>query len=145
MTVDFLSALKAEIAALDAEIRADPRHRKLQRLRDTLDEYEPQRAPEVHQGIVGLGGNGSLVANATVLTKEERVRAEVTRLCQQHGTLHRKDILKHLMTAGLMGTEKDPLQALAIYLSNWKDEFDFDGNGNWSLRKTRNAGWSSRP
>jgi hypothetical protein len=33
-----------------------------------------------------------------------------------------------------MGHEKNPLAALAAYLSGWKEFFDFDGKGNWSLK-----------
>jgi hypothetical protein len=35
-----------------------------------------------------------------------------------------------------MGDEKNPMANFAAYLSNWKDIFEPDGKGNWSLRES---------
>ena len=67
------------------------------------------------------------------------MKAEITALLQQRGTIHRKEILSHLTAAGLMGHEKDPMASLAAYLSDWRDSFDPDGGGNWSLKHEMKA------
>ncbi len=44
-----------------------------------------------------------------------------------------------------MDGHKNPMANLAAYLSEWRDEFEPDGRGNWSLKesaqeKTRTVG-----
>jgi hypothetical protein len=138
MTTNFVATLKAEIAELEAEIRNDPRHRKLQRLREALTEYEP--GSKLHQAAGVVASTSSPVdfpaklERAIARTKEEKIRAELTRVFKERGPQHRSDLLDHLTAIGLMGHEKDPMANLAAYLSNWKDIFDFDGKGRWGLR-----------
>lgn len=67
-------------------------------------------------------------------SKVERVKYEIRDLLAKKTIAHRKDILAHLVSAGVMGHEKDPMASLAAYLSGFKDDFVFDGNGNYSLR-----------
>jgi hypothetical protein len=74
--------------------------------------------------------------NSTVrhLPKVERVRTEIRDLLKRKQIAHRKEILHRLIEAGVMGYEKDPMASLAAYLSGFKDDFVFDGNGNYSLK-----------
>lgn len=139
MSANFVSALKAEIAELEDELRNDPRHRKLARLREMLAEYEPND----HQAKLALNGDAFGIspspATLTLRTKGDKVKAEITALLQQRGTVHRKEILRHLIATGLMGHEKTPMASLAAYLSNWNNFFDPDGGGNWSLKPVLKA------
>jgi hypothetical protein len=138
MATNFVPALKAEIAELEDELRRDPRHRKLARLRETLAEYDP-----ASKGInvqLATGSLGIATGPATLQTKGDRIKAEIMTLLQQRGALHRKEILNHLEAVGLMGNEKDPMASLAAYFSGWRDIFKPDGAGNWSLsQELRNA------
>jgi hypothetical protein len=124
MSSTFISALKAEIAQLEDQLRNDPRQRKLARLRETLAEYEP--AKHALQASTGM-------ANIAAQSKGDKIKSEIIGLLQQRGSIHRKEILNHLITIGLMGQEKDPIQSLASYFSGWRDTFEPDGAGNWSL------------
>jgi len=142
MTSNFVSSLKAEITELEAELRDDPRQRKLARLRAALAEYEPvamtlaSGSSSGGGGSFGLsasGGSSSFVASTTMRTKGDKIKAEITALLQQRAAVHRKEILSHLTTVGLMGHEKDPMASLAAYFSGWRDIFGPDGRGNWSL------------
>jgi hypothetical protein len=143
MTSNFVSALKAEITELEAELHNDPRQRKLARLRAALAEYDPPAMISGNGSLAASGGNGSstslsasgaLGASATLRTKEDKVKAEIAALLQQRGAVHRKEILRHLIAVGLMGHEKTPMSSLAAYLSYSKNIFDRDGGGNWSLK-----------
>ena len=69
-----------------------------------------------------------------------RVIREVSNLLQLHGSLHRRRILDHLIEAGVLGHEKDPLASLAAYLSENKHMFLSDGQGNFFLRPGLEAG-----
>lgn len=129
MTANFISSLKAEIAQLEDELRDDPRQRKLMRLREALAEYEPaKRFVLTTEGMIR--GSGPPPAS-----KGNKIKAEITALLQQHGHVHRKEILRHLIDAGLMGHEKNAMGSLAAYGSSWNNIFAFDGTGNWSLKK----------
>jgi hypothetical protein len=132
MTVAFITALKAEIAEIEAELRADPRHRKLAKLRETLAIYEP--VPTTQQAPHQLTAAGLVVGNGLARTKEDRIRAELTAFFKKDGPQHRSIILEHLKQKDMMGHEKDPMASLAAYLSGWKDVFGFDGKGTWGLR-----------
>jgi hypothetical protein len=135
MTTNFIAALKAEIEQLEAEIRSDPRHRKLQRLRETLAEYEPRGT--VHQDQPNpVNGSPAVGAGALRRTKEDRMKAALTQLLKEEGPQHRKVLLEHLQRVGLMGNEKNPMANFAAYLSNWKDLFEPDGRGVWRLRES---------
>lgn len=131
---DFPEVLKAEIAGLEKDIRdnPDPRHRKLARLRDTLAEYEP-RKNEPPAKALGQPRIRILLPHSA-LSKSSRMLIQIEKLLSENERVHRKDILAHLIKAGIMGKEKNPLQALAIFLSAHKDKFAFDGAGNYSRR-----------
>jgi hypothetical protein len=134
MTANFVSALKTEIAQLEDELRSDPRHRKLARLRETLAEYEPAAMIASSNSLLRIS-----ISDAPPRTKADKVKAEITALLQQRGTAHRKEILNRLTAVGLMGHEKDPMASLAAYFSGWRDIFDADGSGNWSLKQSLRA------
>lgn len=55
-------------------------------------------------------------------------------LIQPKGSAHRNEILQVLIDRGIMGHEKSPIGSLAAYLSEFKDTFEADGRGNYSLR-----------
>jgi hypothetical protein len=136
---DFVAALKTEIAELEAELQADPRRRKLERLRDTLAEYEPlnrNATPALTQTDANSSGPTPAAPGLAAMSKSARMKSEVTAILSRRGAVHRKELLRHLVNRGIMGNEKDPMQALAIFLSSHKEVFEFDGGGNWSLRKT---------
>lgn len=145
---DFTTALKAEMAELEADLRAnpDPRVRKLQRLRETLAEYEPQSANMLYpNGVPRPNGGATLelqpaAPGLAAATKAERLKAHISEILREEGSTHRKDLLESLIAAGIMGGEKDPMQALAIYLSSNKDIFEFDGSGNYKLREPEPSG-----
>ena len=137
MATNIVSALKAEISELQDELRNDPRHRKLVRLRAALAEYESPNTVLQPEPIKSLESSGT--PTVTFETKGDKIKAEITALLQQRGTVHRKEILNHLIAFGLMGHEKDPMASLAAYFSGWRDIFEPDGAGNWSLKQELRA------
>jgi len=129
--IAIVSALKAEITQLEDELYNDLRYRKLTRLRAALAEYEPANRDLQAQTITP--------PNLILQTKGDRIKAAITALLQQRGTVHRKEILSHLIAQGLLGHEKDPMASLAAYFSSWRDIFEPDGAGNWSLSQELKA------
>jgi hypothetical protein len=155
----FVAALKTEIAALEADIRDNPdlRPRRLSRLRETLAEYEPVGASTPAPSPVPANGpaNGSThptsvtnpanrafsglpaEAGPAAMTKAARIKREIDAVLRAKPSAHRTELLDTLVRKGIMGAEKNPMQALAIYLSSHKEEYAFDGAGNYSLRPVR--------
>lgn len=137
---DFSSALRTELKELTKELKltlqADPRYRRLRLVRDLLAEYDPKaKVPTLFDQLeLGGGADDDQKADLTSGSKEERVKAALRALLKEKGEVHRKDMLEHLKVLGLMGKEKDPMQSLAIYLVGWKDDFESDGAGNYSLK-----------
>jgi hypothetical protein len=129
----FINALKREIGELEADIKAhpDPRLRKVQRLRETLAEYEPIPLTPL---------NGSKLeplpaaSGPSALSKVARIKGFVDGTLQAQGKAHRAQLLAGLIQAGIMGNEKKPMQALAIFLSSNRDDYVSDGAGNYALR-----------
>jgi hypothetical protein len=74
-------------------------------------------------------------AGAAALSKSSRMMIEIKKMLSQKESVHRKELLDYLLATAIMGNETDPMQALAIFLSNHKEDFQSDGSGNFSLRK----------
>lgn len=128
-----VSALRQELATLEADLSADPRYRKIERIRALLAEYEAD---------VGANETDILSANVAPRRKErtrplnsktERVREIIKSVLIERGTVHRSELLKVLTGKGIMGSEKDPMASLAAYLSDFKDDFRNVGTGQWAL------------
>ena len=67
-------------------------------------------------------------------TKKARLLREITAILSLRGTVHRKQILDHLIDKKIMGQETKPLDSLGIFLSTHKDRFMSVGGGNFRLR-----------
>jgi hypothetical protein len=135
--IDIVPTLKAAIVELEADMRAnpDPRARKLQRLRETLAEYEPvDRQSPAHSNGKALEPLPAAPGLAAA-TKVARMRQYVDGELRKNGKVHRKVLLEGLLATGIMGKEQDPMQALAIFLSGNKQNYESDGGGNYSLRE----------
>jgi hypothetical protein len=160
---NIVPALKAELVDLQRQLQADPRYIKIARIQDLLRTYESDAAyQDAKPGLDGAIGDATIPsplppvasnwsswwpvdAKNGVLPhlppvpgrqppKIERVKSEIRGLLAHKTIAHRKDILAHLTARGVMGHEKDPMASLAAYLSGFKDDFVFDGNGNYSLK-----------
>jgi len=141
--MNVVSALQQELASLEADLRADPRYRKIERIRAVLAEYvgganasEPKpHSPESpsHRRERARG----------VDTKSDRVREIIKAILVEKGTAHRSEFLRVLMEKGIMGKEKDPMASLAAYLSDFKNDFRSVGTGEWALAVSTMNGASS--
>jgi hypothetical protein len=140
---NIVPSLRQELAALDAELRADPRYRKIERIRALLSEYgdeEPQAASVAHQPPANLWRRRSAPSDS----KKERVRAVIRETLAAEGSAHRSALLKTLMDRGIMGQEKDPMGSLAAYLSDFKDVKN-TGGGRWTLEPPQGEDASHAP
>jgi hypothetical protein len=138
---DMINALRRELSQLEAELRSDPRFVKVQKIKDLLAEYEPSQGKVIFSATsVNAGRTAESAANARSASKAARIKAAIMILLNTKGSVHRTDILQHLVDNGLMGSEKIPLRSLAAYLSEWRADFKSDGNGNFSLAKLRESG-----
>lgn len=134
---DFVPTLKSEIAELEGDIEAnpDPRVRKLQQLRATLAEYEPVDYVPQSNGKTAPLQPLPAAPGVRAETKAARMRGYIDGTLENLGKAHRKALLDGLIANGIMGNEKNPMQALAIFLSSHPDDYESDGSGNYSLRK----------
>lgn len=138
---DLVTALRSELAALERELQADARYVKVQRIRELLTAYSPGKditpkpTLKLRRGrSTRKGARKRVPSAATAPSKAKGVQREVEALLTTKGRLHRKEILSHLVSKGLMGKEKTPMANLAAYLSSWRARFETDGKGNFKLR-----------
>jgi hypothetical protein len=117
-------ALEAQIAALEAELSKDVRYRSLITLRGVLSDLKPSPP------MVTLPPGHKVVP----MTKEERVRVEVTEFLKAHGNrAHRKELASKMVDLEFLA-EDTAVDNLSVYLSRW-EEFESDGRGFVVLRQ----------
>lgn len=130
---DVVGPLIQELASLEAQLNADPRYRKIARIRALLSEYELDAKSKTSFEQTAPGNAPSRrVRGQSTNSKAIRVRDALRSFLILKGAVHRNDLLKELTSKGIMGNEKDPLASLAAYLSQFKD-FTSVGNGQWAL------------
>ncbi len=136
-----VSTLIAERALLEEELKADPRHLKIQKINELLEVYgvtNEQIANELAKEFDRqLAKRRAAPTRAD--SKEALIRQKINGYLKLHGPSHRTAILEYLKNAGLMGGEKDPMQRLAIYKSRMP-EIITDGTGIWRLTELMDNG-----
>lgn len=139
---DVIETLHAELAGLEAELSADVRYLKAQRIRELLALYEDRPETPVQakaqptKGVKSPRGqtlNGFWANKSERDSKKRQIRAKVEQLLTERPVVHRGELLEALKAANLMGHEKNPMASLAAYLSEWRDQFTPDGRGNFML------------
>jgi hypothetical protein len=136
---DLVRALKRELSQLEAALRHNPTFVKIERIKATLEAYEND-SPAASAAIVPNERVTAPVVpaetrgRATNPSKRSRVYDTVEELIRSRGPTHRKELLAEVSARGLMGSEKNPMQSLAIYLSDAKGRFKSVGDGMWDLR-----------
>ncbi len=135
-----VTALQQELAQLEAELKADHRYRKATRIRELLADYVDQVQPQEFSAktqTVSTQTSTSLTLRETGprLSKKALIKNEIEQLLISEGPTHRKKILETLQSKGVMGHEKNPMQALATALSGFSDNFINNGSGVWSIRE----------
>jgi hypothetical protein len=134
---DVVKVLERELAQLETSLRKNPTFIKIERIRELLATYRvdsggvpvaapPPSAPRPSAPVERNAGN--------MPTKRSRVYEVVEELIRTKGPTHRKVLLAEVTARGIMGTEKNPMQSMAIYLSDAKDRFESVGDGVWTLR-----------
>jgi hypothetical protein len=131
---DFTTALERELERLETELKNDPRHRRADQIRALLAEYKNGTPLTLTVSSVPVR------RERVRLSKAASVRIAVQEFLRDNGPSHRTLILKHLVETKVMGHEKKPLAALAAYLSEFRELFEPDGRGNFSLKKPAESG-----
>lgn len=139
MANDFSTALRAEIAQLEASLEADVRFRRLRELRRVLDLYP---APQKSQGLFVESSPEALahwVSNRVVSSRRaspERAKAlDVAKLflANRVGPTPTREIYEHLVSLGINIPGEVPVNNLSAMLSN-SGEFFSNGRTGWTLR-----------
>jgi hypothetical protein len=117
--VVFISAMKAEIGALERELERDPRRKRLDALRLALATYSANDTGG------GAGGYDPEI--------EDPTNKEIRAFLHGRDWAHKKVILKHLTEKGFAGTAEDPRKALGKRLWRMKD-VEGDRKGNYRLK-----------
>lgn len=136
---DIIDMLIQERAQLEAELRNDSRYLKVQRINELLAAYQAGTTRPNSIEVTPRQRSKGRIFKERKETKSELIKREIKSWLAQHGTAHRSQILSRLIERGLMGSEKNSMQSLAMYLSVSKDMFKSDGNGNYALA-TRKEG-----
>lgn len=102
---------------------------------------EPPAAP---RGLSGVETPPPPPDAAARISKKARMIQEIDGLLATHGTIHRSQILQHLIGLGVMGHEKNPMVHLSIFLTNHRSRYVSDGSGNYHARPPLRTRPSSR-
>ncbi len=96
--------------------------------------YAPGKAPPESVPAAALSTTPIEGYKLVPLTKQERVREELRRYLKHRKgrTSHRAQLADQLVQLGVLGTEKNIVQTVSVYLAKWP-EFVADGNGNITL------------
>jgi hypothetical protein len=128
---EIVDALKRELAVLEAELEADPRYRKMARIRALLSEYT---APDVLN--ITLPSGATIPIRKRSPPEGDTKRAHIHRVVHARllaeGKVHRSELLRSLQDGGLMSHNEGAMGALAAYLSSFPD-FRSAGGGLWEL------------
>jgi hypothetical protein len=128
-----IDALDYELRRLEAELMLDARYRRAKRIRELLDDYRDDGVPIFEPNI---GPRSAIPVSPTSgVQKAAAIKAAAKEYVHNRGGAHRSDILAHVVGLGLMGHEKNPMGSLAAYLSDWRDEFESDGRGNFVIKR----------
>ena len=125
MPTDFLRTLEREIAELQAELDADPRFQKLERLRSVLPLYR------------GTQSDMPKVAATTINRPMRENRSEALRIAammlrSRADPVPTRDIYEYVVANGGEIGGKAPVNNLSAMLSN-SDEFVSSGREGWTL------------
>lgn len=125
--------LKAERQQLQSELAADPRQQKIKKIDELLALYV--RDENVDVSSIAQAAARELISTVEPNTpsKAEQIKQTVFHLLQSKGSVHRREILRVLQDANLIGYGGDQMGGLAAYLSKWRSDFSPDGRGNFSL------------
>jgi hypothetical protein len=128
---EIIDALERELRRLEAELAQDPRYRRVGRIRELLSDYRTDESPTLAPTIRAR----TAIPGAQEPSKATLIRTSVRQHLQEKAApVHRGEILEHLTARGFMEGQKNPMASLAAYLSEWRDEFEPDGRGNWALK-----------
>jgi hypothetical protein len=136
--MDLVDALKRELAALESDLETDPRYRKIARIRSLLAEYSAMgiKTPERSDVVtISIRKRHAPVGD----TKRARIHRIIHNHLRDRPKVHRKAILNALQDDGLLAGDKDPMGALAAYLSSFPD-FRSAGGGFWELASLETDG-----
>jgi hypothetical protein len=141
-------SLEAKVAVAQERLRREiAKAEKLRELIALFEADEPSASAEqpplavdgftIMPGSGAFRGKGASSADPQIIeSKQGKIEREVTMLLGMRGTMHRTDLLSHLISAGIMGHESNPLAHLAAFLSKKRDKFASDGQGHFSLRQS---------
>ena len=124
---EFIEALKAEIADLEGQLAADPRHRKIKALRDTLELYHVgaitprQRSAAASGSRPFASGASAEIANTVEVILSGRRDPTPTRF-----------ILEKLAERGVVVGGSRPMNSLSSILSK-SELFVPHGRSGWTI------------
>lgn len=144
-----VDALRNELAALEAELAADPRRKKVEHLRALIALYgeHPEQTdakPETHPTTIDTGTGRVVIESSPgsfkTASKISRFRELATTELQKAPIMHRKKLLARMVEAGIMGNEKNLVAAFASNMYQLRDHFESDGRGNFRLKRNAEVG-----
>ncbi len=143
--MDLPSTLRDEVAALECELKADARVRKLIYLYALLQEYggtgrDPIILPQMALHEIGVfpttiqRNNQGRPRNAKA--REKDIVEAVVSFLKTNGPAHRMDILETLSKKHLVVKDRFGMRLLAVYLTKCAQVHSI-GNGVWALCESR--------
>jgi hypothetical protein len=134
----FTLALRAELASLEEELRNDPRHAKIEKIKSLLGDYgadvvDTATAPLMSAAAPAQSKNWRGVPREN--SKATRARLALRDYMLPRGAVSRDDLLQELTRLGIVGREQFPMRQVSTYLSRFP-EFESAGGGNWRYNES---------
>jgi hypothetical protein len=128
--LDFVAALNQEIAELEQELQADPRHLRLEKLRELRRLYSQPKSISVGLSAVLIGEPPKGRPKSEAREKILAAAAEIIR--GRTIPTSTADILAEIKAHDLAVHGKEPRNTLSAMLSN-ADQFKSHGRSGWTL------------
>lgn len=139
-STDLLSAARAEVAKLTAELEASPLYQKLQAAKRVVELYRPQPSNVVARDAIAEGFQRMRenMRQDTKMTRIEHAAVEYLKLKGARATS--AEILQAVTEAGVEVGGADPVKAISAYLSNARGLNNVRSLGGYGLVE-----WGSKP
>lgn len=137
-SADLLSAARAEVAKLSAELEASPLYQKLQAARRVVELYRPQVTAQRDPIAEGFQRIRETMRQDTKMTRIEHAAVEYLKLKGSRASS--AEILQAITEAGVEVGGADPVKAISAYLSNAKGLNNVRAFGGYGLVE-----WGSNP
>lgn len=140
-----LATLRNALAALEAELLADPRYREMARIKAAMEAYEPgstsvSKAANANDAIKTPAVERTYSPRSN--SRAERIRQELQAWFTATGPHNNHEVRDHLVASGLLGEDSQPSKETSTHLWRGKEKKIFvrTKDGRWTVPTSKESG-----